>query len=288
MACKGGFNFGHASKWDRQQLQKKAEKAEATIKVSEVADAVDSLKEVARDFERKMAEAVMNFEEDSKKAKEALASDEWIWVEGYKGTDKDMQCRGYQFELNKQFDMPEGADIKDCESGFHFCRDLKDVFGYYRLGGGNRFFKVHALVRKKDYEEYGKYVKTEVSNALYYMYGSMYGQQKPTTLIDQIRDKLTSKSIVFLHELTPDVVCAAYAKDDISGFTLDEKALAMKESIDHVRNIHKSRELVTLGYSEAFAKYIVEAGHYKAAYAAGMQEGLSMDMKVAFILREDC
>ena len=25
---------------------------------------------------------------------------EWVWVEGYKGTDKDMCCRGYQYELD--------------------------------------------------------------------------------------------------------------------------------------------------------------------------------------------
>lgn len=274
MGCKGGFNFGHASKWDRQQILKKM--SDASSKANDAAEAIAEAVAGLTEFDRRYLEE-----------QKRLAEEEWIWVEGYKGTDKDMQCRHYQFEFNKQFDMPEGADIKDCESGFHFCRDLKDVFEYYKLGGGNRFFKVHALVRKKDYEEYGKTIKVEVPNAYYYMYGHRHGTQKPTVLVDQIRDKLTSKSIVFLHELTPDAVCAAYTKDDLSEFTLEEKALAMKESIDHVRNIHKSRELVTLGYSEAFAKYIVEAGHYKAAYAAGTQEDLSMDMKVAFIMRGD-
>ena len=46
--------------------------------------------------------------------------EEWIWVTGYKGTDKDMKCRDYQYELGKQHDMPEGTDITMCYSGFHF------------------------------------------------------------------------------------------------------------------------------------------------------------------------
>lgn len=285
MAC-GKFNFGHASKWDRQQIIKKSE---AKVAVSDMADTVDKLQEAARDFERKIYEAALKAEEDSEKAQKALADGEWIWVEGYKATRKDMTCRGYQFEINKQFDMPEGAEIEDCKSGFHFCRDLKDVFDYYKVMDGNRFFKVHALVRKKDYEEYGKSVTIEVANPFYYMYGyDLSGSHSTTTRTSSIRDKLTSKSIVFLRELTPDEVFGPLG-DNFDGnvWTSEDKKLAMEHNIDYVRNIYKARILVDLGYSEAFAKYIVDEGKFKAAAAAGSQEGLSMDMKVAFILRED-
>lgn len=37
-----------------------------------------------------------------------MPEEKWIWVDGYKGTDKDMKCRGYQYEFGKQFDIPEG------------------------------------------------------------------------------------------------------------------------------------------------------------------------------------
>ena len=47
-------------------------------------------------------------------SKKVISDDEWIWVDGYKGTDEDMKCHDFQYELNKQFDMPEDVKIKSC------------------------------------------------------------------------------------------------------------------------------------------------------------------------------
>lgn len=88
---------------------------------------------------------------------EKTESEEWIWVDGYKGTKSDMTCNGYQYELGKRYVMPPDEDIVECASGFHLCLILNDVFDYYSIHNNNRFFKVKALVRKSDYEEYGKY-----------------------------------------------------------------------------------------------------------------------------------
>ena len=47
----------------------------------------------------------------------------------YKGTDKDMRCKGLQYEIGKPVTV-EG-DIKLCERGLHACEMPLDVLNYY-------------------------------------------------------------------------------------------------------------------------------------------------------------
>lgn len=47
----------------------------------------------------------------------------------YKGTDKDMRCRGLQYEIGKPA-VVEG-DISMCNNGLHACEMPLDVFNYY-------------------------------------------------------------------------------------------------------------------------------------------------------------
>ena len=63
-------------------------------------------------------------------------------TKGYKVTDSETKCRGYQFELGKIYSH-EGK-IEICEAGFHFCLHANNCFNYYDFNGGNRVFEIEA------------------------------------------------------------------------------------------------------------------------------------------------
>ena len=57
----------------------------------------------------------------------------------YKGFDKDLKCRGFQYEIGKTYEEPT-ADL--CKGGFHACEYPLDVFGYYAPGDMSRYCAV--------------------------------------------------------------------------------------------------------------------------------------------------
>jgi hypothetical protein len=58
----------------------------------------------------------------------------------YKGMDSKMRCRGFQYEVNKEYETDESISL--CNCGFHACENPFDVFDYYDPSDGNRFFEV--------------------------------------------------------------------------------------------------------------------------------------------------
>ena len=92
--------------------------------------------------------------------------EKWIWVDGYKGTNKDMCCQpgntdsSFQYEMNKEFICY--GDIIYGQNGFHFSKDLDSVFNHYPIDGKNRFFKVKGLMCEGNSTYFGDCVAKKI------------------------------------------------------------------------------------------------------------------------------
>ena len=64
-------------------------------------------------------------------------------ITAYKGFDENLCCRGFQYEIGKEYEQ-EG-EIECCRSGFHACTNPFDVLNYYNANGKNRFCKVEQM-----------------------------------------------------------------------------------------------------------------------------------------------
>ena len=170
---------------EREELQKiiesRREDREREAKVKRMLNELDKKEREKEALQRKI---------------ELQNQEEWVYVEGIKGMTKDMKgYDNFQFEVGKTY-IKDGL-IEICKNGFHLSLNLEDVLHHYGICKGNRFFKVRALVRKKDLDEYGTI--TEVDNFF-------YEKQKI------IKNKLVSKEIEILEELSDEELFEEYNK----------------------------------------------------------------------------
>ena len=81
------------------------------------------------------------------------------WIKAYKGFDKDMKCRGMQFEEGQEY---EEQEAKLCEKGFHACENPLDALRYYEPGEGSIYREVELDAtdeKAEDSKRCGKRIK---------------------------------------------------------------------------------------------------------------------------------
>ena len=94
-------------------------------------------------------------------------------MKGYKAFDADWTCRGFQYEIGKTYELPEGQELKVCESGFHFCKNPIDVFGYYPYNENTKIAEIEAF---GDIQSEGtKYVTNKIKIVREFTRGELLG-----------------------------------------------------------------------------------------------------------------
>ena len=118
----------------------------------------------------------------------------------YKGFDKNLCCRGFQFKVGEEYEQQGG--IKCCENGFHACTNPFDVLDYYDVNGKNRFCQVeqYGIIdnNKEDTKQASSKIKikAEIGMAGLFKAGIEWIKEKtnPIPIINETKGKTDNPS----------------------------------------------------------------------------------------------
>ena len=247
----------------------------------------------------------------------------WIWVKGYKGFNEQwingkLELTGrndFVYNQDGETSIKENEDennLKVCQTGLHFCKRLKDVFGFYpptfnRITNGygpgivygnygcpsvigffnTVFAEIEAEVEKDYYEEH-KFSEKLVARKIRIIrilsneeiFENLDGKYSCDNYhIETLEEFIYIKNV--LHEYTVN-----------NPAILESDSLALSRYLGEVakelikkKNLKKVDILIEHGYSPTFARIIMDK--YDKAFKdaiAYADEGLSPDMRVYLIV----
>nr|WP_293486193.1 hypothetical protein [Prevotella sp.] len=155
-------------------------------------------------------------------------------IKSYKAFDKNMKCRGFQYEVGKEYEMD--GEIKCCDRGFHACKSPMEVWDHYDMLS-SRFAEV---------EQSGKIDEEENSTKVCSSYIKIKAELKLADII--------KVGVEWLKDITsPTKVKTDIAKNDNGG--------------DYAQ-IGSSGDYAQIGSSGDYAK-IGSSGHYAQIGSSG-------------------
>ena len=110
----------------------------------------------------------------------------------YKGFNKDLTCRGFQYEISKEY---EEKEVSVCERGFHACENPFDVLDFYGDVLNHRFCKVEqsGTIKKDDKKQASSKIKVvaEIGFTGLFKAGIEWIEEvtNPTHIIEETRGK---------------------------------------------------------------------------------------------------
>lgn len=244
---------------------------------------------------------------------------EWIWVKGYKGFNEQwvngkLELTGrnsFVYNQDGETSIREYEDennLKECETGLHFCTKLVNVFGFYSpifnritsygsygygygyanvIGFYNTIFAEIEAEVEKDY--YEKYKSREKLVARKIRITRILSNKE---IFENLDDKYSCDSYFKTFEEFNHIKNALHEYTINNPDILESDSLALGRYIDGVaKELIKKRKasnvniLIEHGYSPTFARIIMDkydkAFNDAIAYA---DEGLSPDMRAYLIV----
>ena len=161
----------------------------------------------------------------------------------YKGFDKDLKCRGFQYEVGKEYELPKGESVCVCSKGFHACESPLEVLDHYFMDG-------HAnLLRFCEVEQSGEFSKEVDSTKVA---SSKIKIKKEITFAD-----LINSGVEWLKEKTSNDGGGDSAQICSSGYR------AKIGSCDGFAQIGSSGDYAKIGSSGGYAKIGSSSGYAK-------------------------
>lgn len=232
---------------------------------------------------------------------------EWIWVKGYKGFNEQwvngkLELTGrnsFVYNQDGETSIREYEDennLKECETGLHFCTKLVNVFGFYSpiftygydvIGFYNTVFAEIEAEVEKDY--YEKYKSREKLVARKIRITRILSNKE---IFENLDDKYSCDSYFKTFEEFNHIKNALHEYTINNPDILESDSFALGRYIDEVaKELIKKRKasnvniLIEHGYSPTFARIIMDkydkAFNDAIAYA---DEGLSPDMRAYLIV----